>query len=232
MNIHHRLPPARVYHGRKPRLAELCRGKRVLHLGCVDAGHMQEQIRAGTLLHLKLLEVAAEVWGLDLDAEGIQAMQRMGIPNLLAGNVESLHEVPALQGQSFDVVLASEVLEHVQNPGLFLESIKPWVRTGAKFVLTIPHAFSFDVAWYLLRNVEQVHPDHNYWFSYRTIRTLLEKSGYRLDDVALYSSHYGIGWKPARGLRSRLKAAVAWLLSRPSPFLGANGLIVTASPNS
>jgi hypothetical protein len=35
-----------------------------------------------------------------------------------------------------------------------------------------------------------VHPDHNYWFSWKTLRTLLEKHDYEILEEAVYS--YGV----------------------------------------
>jgi hypothetical protein len=182
------LPKTSILEGRQDFILEKCRSKRVLHLGCVDTGLLQERFQSGELMHLKLAAVAAELWGVDVNVEGIAFLQERGVGNLIVGDVCALDEIEALRGKSFDVIVASEVVEHLQNPGLFLQAVQS-VMTAAstQLIITVPNAFRIDTLYSLLGNVERVHPDHNFWFSYHTITNLVQKSGLVVKEVCTYS---------------------------------------------
>jgi hypothetical protein len=56
-----------------------------------------------------------------------------------------------------------------------------------KLVVTVPNAFRLGTLLWLLRGIEYVHPDHNYWFSYLTITNLVKKNGFVIDKVFTYT---------------------------------------------
>jgi ubiquinone/menaquinone biosynthesis C-methylase UbiE len=57
-------------------LVEKARGRRVLHLGCTDAPFAQQKLQQGNALHCALEAVAAEITGVDIDAEGLELLKR------------------------------------------------------------------------------------------------------------------------------------------------------------
>lgn len=170
-----------IHTDRKQYIADYCRGRKVLHVGCTDAGLSRERINAQTHLHLRLLTCAERVWGLDVDEEGLEILRSMGIKDLFHANAEQLADLPL--DDKPDLIVATEVLEHVSNPGLFLESLS---RFGCEVVLTVPNAYSYRAIQVMQAGQELVHEDHNYYFSYVTLKKLIEKHGYRLNQAALY----------------------------------------------
>lgn len=188
MDPHIRLPNVPVVRGRLDIVAERCKGKRVLHLGCVDAGLLEQRYQRGELMHQRLAGVARELWGVDVDAQGIQRLRELGFTNLVVGDICRLQDLKDLHGRAFEVIVASEVIEHLLNPGQFLESIRSFMTPGqTELIVTVPNAFRFDTLCWLLRGVEYVHPDHNYWFSYHTIVNLLRKMHFIPKEVYVYS---------------------------------------------
>jgi hypothetical protein len=182
------LPRLPIVRGRFPFLSSRCAGKRVLHLGCVDSGLLDQRFGAGQLMHQQLAHTATELWGVDIDAPGVAYLAERGVPNVVVGDVYTLEHVDALRGRTFDVVLASEILEHLLNPGLFLKSVGAlMVPETTELILTLPNAFSLATLLRLLDNVETVHPDHNFWFSYRTAVTLVSKCNLRVCEAFVYS---------------------------------------------
>jgi hypothetical protein len=160
----------------------------VLHLGCVDTGLLNERFQRGELVHQRLSTVVTELWGVDIDADGISYLREQGFDHLFVGDICELGRISQLKTKSFDVILASEVIEHLQNPGLFLNSVKSLMVSGkTDLVITVPNAFRIDTLFWLLRGVEFVHPDHNYWFSYHTAVNLLRKNGFEIRRVYVYS---------------------------------------------
>lgn len=152
-----------------------CKGKKVLHLGCVDEGLTPERIKSGELLHFKLIDVATEVIGVDISKKGIQLLQEHGVDNLIWGNIEQIDEIKELRGHNFDIILLTEVLEHLNNPGLFLQGVKKLFDRNTIMIVTVPNGLRLTGLMRQIKGYEFVHPDHNYWFSYMTVKTLMKK---------------------------------------------------------
>lgn len=210
MQPYHQLPDTPLVEGRVNYILDQCRGKRVLHLGCVDAGLLAERYARGELVHQKLAAVSADLWGVDVDAEGIAFLQEQGFGQLFVGDVCELSTFARLGDTRFEVILASEVMEHLLNPGLFLDAVKTVMTPGeTTLIVTVPNAFRISTLLWLRNGVEYVHPDHNYWFSCYTAANLLRKCGFAVDSVLMYTHEKQLGlarqvrrlmgrWGPAR----------------------------------
>lgn len=143
-----------------------CRGKRVLHIGCSDDGLTRERFASGQLLHQRLDQVA-RVRGIDIT--GLDLLREYGFSDLLC--LDICREIP--QG-SYDVVVVPEVLEHLSNPGLALDNIAQ-IDAG-EIIFSVPAArFRFSE-----------HPDHNFYFTEKSIKTLLRKHGFEIVDFQKY----------------------------------------------
>lgn len=139
-------------------------------------------------MHQRLATVASSLWGVDIDSEGIAFLRSEGFENLAIGDICELDKIEALKERRFEAIVASEVVEHLLNPGLFLESVKSAMIPGTtELIITVPNAFRVETLLSLLRDVEYVHPDHNYWFSYHTANNLLRKTGFAVREVCVYS---------------------------------------------
>jgi len=188
MNPFIQLPKVPVIYGRVDLILERCRGKRVLHLGCVDTGLINERLKGGELMHQKLAVVSNELWGIDINTEGISFLRDQGFDNLITGDICHLEQIERLRENTFDVIVASEVMEHLQNPGLFLKGVKTLMRPGVtELILTVPNAFRIDTLLRLFRRIEFIHPDHYYWFSYYTLTHFLQENGLGIENVYIYS---------------------------------------------
>lgn len=237
MDFFIKIPRVPIIEGRKNYVLDYCAGKRVLHVGCVDAGVLAERFQKAELMHQQMEKRAAELWGFDIDAQGIQFLKEQGFTNLLVGDAATVGDTPELQGQTFDVIVTSEVVEHLSNPGLFLDSVQKLMDSKTDLIITVPNAFRINTLLFLFRGVEYVHPDHNYWFSYHTITTLMKKHGYQIEKVLMYSMQLRpIFFRaPGTALWRFILAVPKRLLLRTlysiSPYWG-DGIIVVAKPSS
>jgi SAM-dependent methyltransferase len=167
----------------------LCRGRRVLHLGCTNWPYTADSLRHGTLLHDTLRGVATRVVGFDADADGLAALAALGVPDLHRADLERLDEV-ALD-ETFDVVVAGEIIEHLANPGLFLSGVRRFLRPDSRLVITTVNAYGgLRTALYATRGRggirEPIHPDHVAYYSYATLGGLLRRHGYRIEEWSFY----------------------------------------------
>lgn len=170
-------------------LKDLCRGRSVLHLGCTNWPYQEQSSGDDRFLHAALMPEAGELWGMDGDAEGLAALESQGVSNLYHGDLEKLEQVAI--NRTFDVIVAGEVIEHLSNPGLFLNGVQRFMRPDTILAITTVNAYcAFRVAIYGIRgrggHAEPVHPDHVAYYSYRTLTHVAKRSGLVLDRFAFY----------------------------------------------
>ena len=187
LNFEHKLPQTKLVQHRHPYIIDYCQNKKILHIGCVDAGLMLERYKNGQLLHQKLDDVCSELWGVDIDKEGIDFLQSNGFENVYVMDVTNYDNVDILFKQKFDVIVFSEVVEHLLNPGDMLASIRGVMSDKTRLLMTAPNAYSATPIISMMKGVEWVHPDHNYYFSHVTLRNLATKSNLKVEEEALYT---------------------------------------------
>lgn len=196
----HPLPEAQILAGRQGFLLAACAGKTVLHVGCVDSGLARERFGLGELLHQRLATVAHELWGTDVDAEGVRFLLDHGLDHVFPIDLSSEAPGGNLAAVAFDVIVLGEVLEHLPNPGKMLAGLRELMRPGrTQLIISVPNAFSLTALLSFARGVESVHPDHNFYFSRTTLRTLLAKSGLSVREEYVYV--FDVDYLPARRLR-------------------------------
>lgn len=153
-------------------LADLVRGQRVLDLGCVQ--HSADHAGEETWLHAHLVRTAASVVGVDLVEAEVARLQARGYAAVV-GDACRLD-----LGEQFDVAVAGELIEHLAEPGPFLESVRAHLVPGGRLILTTPHAyFALHVleAW-LMDPRRRWNPEHVCWYEPFTLGNLLARHGF------------------------------------------------------
>lgn len=87
----------------------------------------------------------------------------------------------------FDVVVSSDVLEHVLNVGDFLHSVREAIRPGGRFVVRVPHMDT--LTSYASQNGYRYRFAHLRAFDGRSVRRLLREAGFDVTHLR-YSSFY------------------------------------------
>ena len=171
-------PLTRKLVDREKFILDFCSGKNVLHLGCADWPFTENRLKDGTWLHSKLTVAASACIGVDLDRDAVVMLkEKHGIENIIEGNAEKLGD---LNIGGFDVVVAGEIIEHLNNPGLLLESAKTVLRPGGKLLVTTTNAYCLRRFIRIPFGKESIHPDHTCYFSHRTLEALAMRYGYSL----------------------------------------------------
>lgn len=106
---------------------------------------------------------------------------------VIVGDIE---EIPLdFQKNFFDVLIMSEVLEHLINPWAVLKKLRPYLKTGAVVMAGSPNVCHHSVIRSLLQGGWQYHSSgvfdetHLRWFGPRDYRALFDSSGYRVREV-------------------------------------------------
>ena len=203
------------------------RGRRVVHVGFVDEKRMEAKLDEGTWLHARLAGSAAALVGLDVHEEGVSEARERGF-EAFAVDAQDPEAVAALGLTPADVVIAGEVVEHLDAPGPFLRAMRTLAAADGLLVLTTPNAYRLLNFLAPVTGAELVHPDHTAWHSPHTLRTLLERNGWRLEGAAYYQNSPRAGWGP-RALAVRSAARALAGLGRLAPYW-SDGLVVWARP--
>lgn len=157
-------------------ISDLCRGKQVLDVGCVD--HDLRNRQKSLWLHKVLRDCSAGVTGLDYDTESVARLNREGYTAVCADATKFD------LGRTFDIVVAGELIEHLANPAGFLACAKKHLVTDGLLVLTTPNAQGL---CYCLQNLilghELENPDHVCFYTPRTLAVLLKKCGFEMIEV-------------------------------------------------
>ena len=195
---------------RIPEILRLCRDKKVLHLGCADVPYTLE--RGKDLLHKRLAEVTDGdiLWGLDSSWEGVSMLREMGFRNILHGDAETMPS--ELGNQNFDAILAGEIIEHLANPGNFLKALSSIMSDKTELIVTTVNATALKQCFHAMFHQEKVHPDHNYYFSYWTLRHLLSKFNLNCKETYYYqeSQGKGLGLVVEKVFLSMTRISPAW----------------------
>ena len=230
----HRLPPATLV-DRFAYLCDLARGRRVVHVGFVDAGCQLLNQQSGAWLHEHLADVARELVGIDLDQPGVDDAQRRGY-EAYAVDCRDVDAVRALDLEPFDLVVAGEVIEHLDDPGAFLDGLHALVAPDGLLVVTTPNASGLVNAAALLGNYEVNHPDHVVLYSCTTLDTMLRRHGWAPLEHAVFLQEVKSRGTDARSRMlttgARAVLGLERLLARLGRPYAADGLIVTARATS
>ena len=227
----HTLPKAR-YVSRIDYLAERAAGRRVIHVGFVDAGFQEMQEATGTWLHQHLADQATELVGIDIDEVGVEVARAAGFDAHQA-DCRDAHAVAALDLEPADVVIAGEIIEHLDDPGSFLSLLHQLVRPGGELVLTTPNASGLVNGFAAMAGAEVNHPDHVVLFSWRTLTNLAARHGWKHVETATFVPAFK--GAPAQGIKLALMRfagqavlALERILARFGAPFTADGMIVVS----
>jgi 2-polyprenyl-6-hydroxyphenyl methylase/3-demethylubiquinone-9 3-methyltransferase len=161
-------------------------GKTALHVGC-GAG----------LLCEPLARLGAKVTGIDAAPEVIAVARDHAASMGLEIDYRAA-DVQELDGQ-FDLVTSLEVIEHVADPGAFLQALARRLAPGGLLVLSTPNATGWSKLMMItlgegLGQIPRGTHDFDKFIAPDRMKVLLADAGLQCLDTE------GIAWSPTRGL--------------------------------
>ena len=151
----------------------------VVHVGfCDHLPLIDKKIREGTWLHAKLMKTSARCFGIDINRDAVEYCQtHYGITDVRCADLLG-DAIPELTEQRWDFLVLGEILEHIDNPVLFLQTIRERVGTSvAKIVISVPNAFRYLNYRQACRHREGINSDHRYWFTPYTLAKVMHNAG-------------------------------------------------------
>jgi SAM-dependent methyltransferase len=144
-------------------------GMRVLDIGC----------GTGYLLY-RLKQLGAKVVGIEPGIQGKEGNRRYDIPI-----VSDFFPSEKIEGM-FDIIILSLVLEHIQEPLLFLQLVKHYLKRTGRVLISVE-----DEKGYLEKgDVSILFHEHYSYFTERTLRNSLILSGF--DNIDILNSSFSV----------------------------------------
>jgi 2-polyprenyl-3-methyl-5-hydroxy-6-metoxy-1,4-benzoquinol methylase len=155
-------------------LAKPLKAETVLDAGCGEGFTMNKLLKNG---------VGGIIEGIENKEDAIFLGKKL-YPNLTIKKA-SIYELP-YKDRSFDLVVCTEVLEHLKEPE---KALKEMLRVSKKYlIISVPNEPFFMLANFLRgKNISRLgsDPGHiNHWSSFG-LKNFLEKNGLKIDEVRL-----------------------------------------------
>jgi hypothetical protein len=192
----------------------LIEGKSVLDVGSIGHSYIgQTAFKTWNFAVIK--GHAAKIKGFDLPklAPDIELARRDGF-EIEVGDAETY-----LTSELYQVVFAGDLIEHLSNPGLFLDCSYRNLTSDGTLIVVTPNTYSLaKIARVLTRltNEPPVNPEHTFCFTPRTLSELVSRHGFRTARIEYcdfeYASSHGSALKRAMlHINAQLSAAVPHL---------------------
>jgi SAM-dependent methyltransferase len=152
----------------------------ILDLGCVDSRPARESAaqrieHKPNLLFKRMVEANKDTLGIDIDKDGVEVLRGMGY-QADYGDVETMD-----LGRKFDTIVAGELIEHLENPGLFLRNMRRHIKAGGVLIISTPNPFYQAQVWKIWRYGEPMnHEDHTNWQDPGTLVSLMRRTGWEV----------------------------------------------------
>jgi methyltransferase family protein len=169
---------------RVPFMSDLTIGKTVLDIGCYDET-AQVKINTEHFLHDQIVKKAKKVVGIDnsnlLPPQGIKDGENSYIYR------SDATDIPAaiLAENKFDVVIAGEFIEHIENHMIFFRYLKDNLK-NCTIAISTPNGMAFSNFLMGMIRKEVQHPDHLHFFSYKILYTVCTRAGFTDFEIIPY----------------------------------------------
>jgi SAM-dependent methyltransferase len=199
-------------------IAERCRGKRVLDIGCLDETALNKR-DTEHWLHRRIGAVAENVLGIDssdqIPPEGIATG-----PNSRIVKGDGVN--PDADPDAIDVIVAGEFIEHLECPLAFLRVMKERFP-GRKLLISTPNGVSFANGLLATIGREAQHPDHLLSSTYKTLNTLCLRAGvsdWRILPYRFYATEMLLDSAGAKKMAVRVVEKVVRMVEYVFPLRG------------
>jgi len=149
---------------------------KVLSVGCSE-GYVEKELN----------EKGCKVVGIEIDKNAAQVAKKYCV-DVINADIEELDKLPYPEN-SFDYIICLDVLEHLARPDIILNKLKRYLLPNGEIIISIPNIARFEYRLKLSFGIFDysecgaLSKGHLRFFTYKTARTLIESSGYKIKAI-------------------------------------------------
>ena len=154
---------------------------------------------------------AKNYYGIELDKKRTKTLKNKGL-NIILGNAETKK-----LNKKFDTLIAGDLIEHLDNPGLFLKNCKHHMNKNSILILNTPNAFSINrlLMGLIRRGRLPQFEEHTFLFTEQLLKELLTRHNFKIKEVHYFNHKTGT-----------IKNYIIHAFSKASRYFSENILIV------
>lgn len=132
-------------------------------------------------IHGKIFKIAKSLFAVEVNKEQVENMNNNGFTTV-HGDAESFKI-----DDKFDVIVAGELIEHLSNPGLFLDNVAQHLNDNGILLLTTPNRYSIDyISYSLIKAVPMKYKKeiakHVTCFDEDLLTSLISRHGFKVTE--------------------------------------------------
>jgi len=154
-------------------------GKRFLDIGCATGLLVEHFQNRGW-----------ESRGVELCGPAAEFGSKARNIDIYSGTVEQAD----YESESFDIVHCSHLIEHLNNPGSFMEEVSRILKPGGLFICTTPNVSGLQARLFGEKWRSSI-ADHMFLFSTSTLKKLMKNKGFSIVKVKTWGG-LGLGYGP------------------------------------
>lgn len=183
------LPKADVVH-REEYLTDLARGKAVLNIGVggfTDNPSYTTRLAdyADATLQGKLHSAAGDLTSVDVNQHSLEIMSEALPGRYIQADITAPDASEAIGG-TYELIVLGDVIEHLDCFRSALQNLRALLADDGVLVITTANAFNAEAILKHVFRYESVHDEHTCYFSYLTMKRLLEMNDMTISDFRYY----------------------------------------------
>lgn len=180
--------------------------KTVLEIGCAS-GHFGKYLKG---------RAGCKVWAVELDPR-LAEIAKPHYETVLVADIQKENGTDPLKDLKFDVILCSNVLEHLTDPLKALLRLKKHIKPGGFFCIALPNIAHWKVRLGLLfgnfnyTETGILDESHLKFFTFSTAAALMREAGLQIES---WTFDWDNGIPKFDGLLRRVPGAGPWFLKK------------------
>jgi len=168
-------------------IEEMCRGKKVLDMGCVC--HDETFYNKDDWLHSKIKGVARELLGVDYLESDVKKLQRKGF-NIICGDVTRELNIK----KKYDVIIAGDLVEHLTNFEGFFKNLDKLLTRKGVVIISTPNPFYADEFHYVsFKRSYLINPEHTCWIDPLAMNQLVSRFNFNITEIHFIKDCWKLG---------------------------------------